>query len=99
MQFLKTANDLRPHSRSARVAAFNKDIQTPIELISDIGKLKTAERALLTAQIRRCLSLERRRCNARAHTYDVNRHIRLYVTLKALETLQTKNGPLRSRFI
>ena len=50
------------------------------------------ERHLLADYVKTALKRERRRAAARSATYDLDRHITLFLAAKALETGQNKNG-------
>lgn len=54
-----------------------------------LGTLNEAEREILRQQVRQALIKERRRANARSWTYDMGRHISLYLMAKSL-ALATK---------
>jgi hypothetical protein len=57
----------------------NQHISKQIALMNDV------EQRALQSQVNLQLARERRRCNARSMTYDVSRHIRLYLMQKALQ--------------
>jgi hypothetical protein len=55
------------------------------QIAKQIEALNSAEKQMLESQVKLQLARERRRCNARSATYDVNRHIRLYIMEKTLQ--------------
>lgn len=91
MQFLRAAGAIGLENQnnrtlsSARVTATG--IDTKRQIMKDIERLTFTERSTLANQVGQQLSRERRRCNGNAVSYDVNRHIRLYLMDKALKPL------------
>ena len=55
--------------------------------------LSDAERETLRNQVKIALIKERRRANARAWTYDMGRHVSLYLLAKSLQT-KNEAGPV-----
>jgi hypothetical protein len=66
----------------------------------DVAKyagLTATERHVLRSTLEIMLQRERRRCKARAGSYDPGRHIALYVAVKALAGAQTKSPGAKHR--
>ncbi len=59
--------------------------------------LTAEERRVLRSTLEIMLQRERRRCKARAGSYDPGRHIALYVAVKALAQVQTKSPGAKHR--
>ena len=96
-RFLKVADGIRKermcrsmHSKPmGHIGAEHADVVRFRELATDLNE---AERHQLLQSLMASLEKERRRCKGRKHNYDPDRHIGLFIAIKAL-TSETKKLP------
>ena len=73
-----------------RIAANRKDeittafVSKGLAIHDALGRMTSGERSTFAEQVMAALKRERRRAAARAVSYDMDRHITLYLTAKAL---------------